>query len=40
MKNILKIFTVIAALMAILAIIKLTSEALSLGTHKYFNVDE
>lgn len=40
MKNILKIFTVIAAFLAILAIIKLASEALGLGTHKYFNVDE
>ncbi len=40
MKNILKILAVISALAAILGILKLTSEALSLGTHKYFEVDD
>lgn len=40
MKNILKIAAIIAALAAILGILKLTAEALSLGTHKYFDVDE
>lgn len=39
MKIFLKILAVIAALAAILGILKLTSEALSLGTHKYFEVD-
>lgn len=40
MKSVLKIIAVIAALTAILGILKLTSEALGLGTHKYFNVGE
>ena len=39
MKNILRILAVIAAICAILGIVKLASEALSLGTHKYINVD-
>lgn len=39
MKTFLKILAVIAALAAVLGMLKLVSEALSLGTHKYFEVD-
>lgn len=39
MKSVFKILAVIAALTAILGILKLTAEALSLGTHKYFSVE-
>lgn len=39
MKSVLKIVAVIAALAAVLGILKLTAEALSLGTHKYFEVE-
>ena len=39
MKNILRILAVIAAICAILGMVKVASEALSLGTHKYINVD-
>lgn len=40
MKNFLKVLTAIAAIVAVLGIIKLTAEALNLGTHKYFEVGE
>ncbi|HIV11082.1 MAG TPA: hypothetical protein IAD28_05270 [Candidatus Faeciplasma avium] len=36
---ILIILTAVAALAAVLAIVKLTSEALGLGTHRYIDVD-
>ncbi len=39
MKLFLRSLTVIAALLAILGIVKLTAEALGLGTHKYFEVE-
>lgn len=39
MKSFLRILAFIAAIAAILGIIKLTAEALSLGTHKYFKVE-
>lgn len=39
MKNVLRILAFLSAIAAILGILKLTSEALSLGTHKYFEVD-
>lgn len=39
MKNILRFLTVITAIIAILGVVKLTAEALSLGTHKYFDVE-
>ncbi len=39
MKNVLRILAFLFAIGAILGIVKLTSEALSLGTHKYFEVD-
>ena len=39
MKNVLRILAFLSAIAAILGILKLTTEALSLGTHKYFEVD-
>lgn len=39
MKNVLRILAFLSAIAAILGILKLTSETLSLGTHKYFEVD-
>ncbi len=39
-ESILKALVILSALTAILGIIKLTAEALSLGTHKYFDVTE
>lgn len=39
MKNVLRILAFLSAIAAILGILKLASEALSLGTHKYFEVD-
>ncbi len=38
--NVLKVLVILSALTCILGIIKLTAEALSLGTHKYFDVSE
>ncbi len=38
--SILKVLVILSALTCILGIIKLTAEALSLGTHKYFDVSE
>lgn len=40
MKSFIKSLTVIAALLAILGIVKITAEALGIGTHKYFEVED
>lgn len=40
MKSFMKSLTVIAALLAILGIVKITVEALGVGTHKYFEVED
>ncbi len=37
-ENVLKVLVILSALTCILGIVKLTAEALSLGTHKYFDV--
>ncbi len=39
-EKVLKTLVILFALACILGIIKLTAEALSLGTHKYFDVSE
>lgn len=39
MKNLIRILAVVTALVAIIGALKLAAEALSLGTHKYFEVD-
>lgn len=39
MKKLGKIFLFLASAAAVLALIKLVSEALGLGTHKYIDVD-
>ncbi len=39
MKNLLRILAVLTAFVAIVGVLKLAAEALSFGTHKYFEVD-